>query len=160
MTGDKTPETSRGIIPRGCEELFNRISNTNDPSVSYEVRVSFLELYNEKLQDLLDPKTTKTIKIRESTKKGVYVENALEEPVSSYNDIDKLLEAGNKVRTVAATAMNATSSRSHSILTVFFTKKTVCFLIPVYYFSILSIPFLRNLMEQLLKRTLVSTSLI
>ena len=125
MTGSDTPE-SRGIIPRGCEELFSRISNTNDPAISYEVRVSFLELYNEKLQDLLDPKTSKTIKIRESTTKGVYVENALEEPVSSYTDIEKLLDQGNKARTVAATAMNATSSRSHSILTVFFTKKTVC----------------------------------
>lgn len=126
MTGDKDPETARGIIPRGCQELFTRIKNNKDTNVSYDVRVSFLELYNEKLQDLLDPKTTKTIKIRESTAKGVYVENAVEEAVSSYEEIEELLDEGNKARTVAATAMNATSSRSHSILTVFFTKKTVC----------------------------------
>lgn len=126
MTGDKTPESSRGIIPRGCEELFQRITNNTDEKISYEVRVSFLELYNEKLQDLLDPKTSKTIKVRESTSKGVYVENAVEEPVSSYAEIDSLIDQGTKARTVAATAMNATSSRSHSVLTIFFTKKDVC----------------------------------
>lgn len=128
MTGDKDPETSRGIIPRGCEEIFNRISQNKESNVSYEVRVSFLELYNEKLQDLLDPKTSKTIKIRESKEKGVYVENALEEPVQSYKEIEQLLDEGNKARTVAATAMNATSSRSHSVLTIYFTKKEVCIL--------------------------------
>ncbi|KAK2948018.1 putative Kinesin-II 85 kDa subunit [Blattamonas nauphoetae] len=123
MTGDMASEATRGIIPRGCEEMFNRIKSNTDENVSYEVRVSFLEMYNEKLQDLLDPKTAKTISVRESTKKGIYIENALEEPVDSYEDINQLLEEGNKSRTVAATAMNATSSRSHSVLTIFFTRK-------------------------------------
>lgn len=82
-------------------------------------------MYNEKLQDLLDPKTKKTINIRESPTKGIYVENVIEEPVTSYSEIDKLLADGNKVRTVAATAMNATSSRSHSVLTIFFTRSEV-----------------------------------
>ena len=102
--------------------MFRRISDNSDDNVNYEVRASYLELYNEKLQDLLDPKTAKTIKIRESTTKGVYVENAFEEPVSKYEDIELLLNEGNKARTVAATKMNATSSRSHSILTIFFTR--------------------------------------
>ena len=129
MTGERTPDTLRGIIPRGCEEMFKRISSNTDPNVSYDVKVSFLEMYNEKLQDLLDPKTKKTINIRESTKKGVYVENAVEEAVTSYAEIEQLLDEGNKSRTVAATNMNATSSRSHSILTIYFTRKQVCSLI-------------------------------
>ncbi|KAK2961148.1 putative Kinesin-II 85 kDa subunit [Blattamonas nauphoetae] len=123
MTGDMSSEATRGIIPRGCEEMFKRIKENNDENVSYEVKVSFLEMYNEKLQDLLDPKTSKTVSVRESTKKGIYIENALEEPVDSYEDINRLLEEGNKARTVAATAMNATSSRSHSVLTIFFSRK-------------------------------------
>ncbi|KAK2959391.1 putative Kinesin-II 85 kDa subunit [Blattamonas nauphoetae] len=123
MTGDLSSETTRGIIPRGCEEMFKRIKDTSSELISYEVRCSFLEMYNEKLQDLLDPKSTKTISVRESTKKGIYVENALEEPVESYSDINRLLEEGNKARTVAATAMNSESSRSHSVLTIFFTRK-------------------------------------
>ena len=109
--------------------MFKRISSNTDPNVSYDVKVSFLEMYNEKLQDLLDPKTKKTINIRESTKKGVYVENAVEEAVTSYAEIEQLLDEGNKSRTVAATNMNATSSRSHSILTIYFTRKQVCSLI-------------------------------
>lgn len=80
-------------------------------------------MYNEKLQDLLDPKSSKTIKVRESKEKGVYVEGAVEEPVENYQEIEQLLDEGNKARTVAATQMNATSSRSHSILTIYFVKK-------------------------------------
>ncbi|KAA6387281.1 MAG: putative Kinesin-II 95 kDa subunit [Streblomastix strix] len=125
MTGNLTPEDQNGIIPRGCQEMFSRITSTGNSNVSYEVRVSFLEMYNEKLQDLLDPKTKKTINIRESPTKGIYVENVIEEPVTSYSEIDKLLADGNKVRTVAATAMNATSSRSHSVLTIFFTRSEI-----------------------------------
>ncbi|KAH7822855.1 kinesin 3 [Monocercomonoides exilis] len=122
MTGSRDSSETRGIIPRGCEEMFRRIEGNDNPDISYEVRVSYLELYNEKLRDLLDPKTSKTIKIRESPTKGVYVENSLEELVSNYDEIESLLDAGEKSRTVAATQMNATSSRSHSILTIFFTR--------------------------------------
>ncbi|KAK2952099.1 putative Kinesin-II 95 kDa subunit [Blattamonas nauphoetae] len=121
MTGDISNQDTRGIIPRGCEEMFKRIEDNTDPNISYEC--SFLEMYNEKLQDLLDPKTTKTISVRESPTKGIFVDNCLEELVETYAEINKLLEDGNKARTVAATAMNSTSSRSHSVLTIFFTRK-------------------------------------
>ncbi|KAA6369701.1 MAG: putative Kinesin-II 95 kDa subunit, partial [Streblomastix strix] len=125
MTGNLDPPDQKGIIPRGCEEMFNRITSGSDENVSFEVKASFLEMYNEKLQDLLDPKTTKTISIRESPTKGIYVENVVEQLVKSYKEIDKLITDGNKVRTVAATAMNATSSRSHSVLTIFFTRNEI-----------------------------------
>eukprot|EP00770_Monocercomonoides_exilis_P008929 MONOS_8884.1-p1 / transcript=MONOS_8884.1 / gene=MONOS_8884 / organism=Monocercomonoides_exilis_PA203 / gene_product=kinesin 3 / transcript_product=kinesin 3 / location=Mono_scaffold00348:47159-48870(-) / protein_length=389 / sequence_SO=supercontig / SO=protein_coding / is_pseudo=false len=125
MTGSNDSPDTRGIIPRGCEEMFRRIEANDNPDVSYEVKVSFLELYNEKLQDLLDPKSNKNIKIRESPTKGVYVENVVEELVESYKEIEEVLEEGEKSRTVAATNMNATSSRSHSVLTIFFTRNEV-----------------------------------
>ncbi|KAH7825917.1 kinesin 3 [Monocercomonoides exilis] len=122
MTGSNDSPDSRGIIPRGCEEMFRRIEANDNPDVSYDVRVSYLELYNEKLQDLLDPKSNKEIKIRESPTKGVYVENVVEEPVASYKEIEEVIDEGEKARTVAATNMNATSSRSHSVLTIYFTR--------------------------------------
>lgn len=139
MTGNKEPADQQGIIPRGCQKIFENIKNNTEEGVTFEVTVSFLELYNEKLKDLLDPKTNKTIKIRESKEKGVYVENALEELVEDYNEIDELITDGTKARVVAATAMNATSSRSHSVLTIHFKKKTVCifcisFLFVLYLF--------------------------
>ena len=66
-----------GIVPMACNEIFNRIKQNNDPANSYEVQFSMLEIYNEKVQDLLEKDQLKKpaggLKVRENQKGLVYV---------------------------------------------------------------------------------------
>eukprot|EP01088_Endostelium_zonatum_P013652 TRINITY_DN2837_c0_g1_i1.p1 TRINITY_DN2837_c0_g1~~TRINITY_DN2837_c0_g1_i1.p1 ORF type:complete len:1343 (-),score=433.86 TRINITY_DN2837_c0_g1_i1:127-4155(-) len=110
----------KGIIPRVCEELFNRINNNTNPLMSYKVEVSFLEIYNEQCNDLLNKKGT-NLKVK-TPPKGVYVEGLSTVVVTNLAALEKVMEDGTASRTVAATKMNATSSRSHAIFTVIFTQ--------------------------------------
>lgn len=117
--------SNKGIIPIACEEIFRRITDRASPYIEFKVSASMLEIYNEQVQDLLQPPQNRVkggLKIREDPKKGIYVENQVEEAVSSYEEISNVLEKGNKSRTVAATQMNATSSRAHTVLTISFTQ--------------------------------------
>eukprot|EP00698_Gefionella_okellyi_P018510 TRINITY_DN5557_c0_g3_i1.p1 TRINITY_DN5557_c0_g3~~TRINITY_DN5557_c0_g3_i1.p1 ORF type:complete len:1046 (+),score=367.13 TRINITY_DN5557_c0_g3_i1:88-3225(+) len=111
---------AKGIIPLGCQEMFKRIAANSDAGLSYQVEISYLEIYNEKVRDLLNPgKAGEDLKIREHPTLGVYVDQLRKQAVSKYTDIEAAMDAGNKIRTVAATKMNATSSRSHSVFTVY-----------------------------------------
>ena len=108
-----------GIIPRLNTDLMEavRTSKENDPTNEFLVTVSYLEIYNEVVKDLLNP-SDKHLKIREHPDMGIYVEGLAELVVSDSNQITELIEQGNKVRAVAATQMNARSSRSHSCFTI------------------------------------------
>ncbi|KAI9267970.1 hypothetical protein BDA99DRAFT_558160 [Phascolomyces articulosus] len=112
-----------GITPRTCSELFERINNNQDPNVTYHVEVTYIEIYNEKVRDLLNPKNKGNLKVREHPSLGPYVEDLSRVVVHSFNDINQLMDDGNKARTVAATNMNETSSRSHAVFTLFLTQK-------------------------------------
>ncbi|KAJ4405720.1 hypothetical protein N0V91_005027 [Didymella pomorum] len=116
MGTDENP----GLIPRTCEELFDRIQHEPKPDTTYHVQVSYFEVYNEHVRDLLAPPTIppQYLKIRESPKDGVYVQNLREEEVKSYAEIAYHLKRGDNSRTVAATKMNDTSSRSHAVFTI------------------------------------------
>ncbi|EPB85371.1 kinesin family member 1/13/14 [Mucor circinelloides 1006PhL] len=112
-----------GIIPRTCSELFNRITTNSQPNLTYRVEVSYIEIYNEKVRDLLNPKNKGNLKVREHPSLGPYVEDLSRLVVTSFADIEHLMDEGNKARTVAATNMNETSSRSHAVFTLFLTQK-------------------------------------
>ncbi|KAI9491045.1 hypothetical protein BDB00DRAFT_789841 [Zychaea mexicana] len=112
-----------GITPRTCSELFERIKRNEDPNVTYRVEVTYIEIYNEKVRDLLSPKNKGNLKVREHPSTGPYVEDLSRAAVNSFNDINQLMDDGNKARTVAATNMNETSSRSHAVFTLFLTQK-------------------------------------
>ncbi|XP_059358033.1 kinesin-like protein KIF1A isoform X5 [Carassius carassius] len=112
-----------GIIPLLCEDLFTKISDNNDNSVSYSVEVSYMEIYCERVRDLLNPKNKGNLRVREHPLMGPYVEDLSKLAVTSYNDIQDLMDSGNKARTVAATNMNETSSRSHAVFNIIFTQK-------------------------------------
>lgn len=114
-----TPEQP-GLIPRTCEELFERIQQEPSPNTNYHVHVSYFEVYNEHVRDLLTPRTTPPIylKIRESQTEGVYVQNLTEAAVRNYADVERLMKIGDMSRTTAATKMNDTSSRSHAVFTI------------------------------------------
>jgi hypothetical protein len=124
---------SRGVIPRACEAIFEHIAANSDDSVSFKVRASYLEIYNERIRDLLsDPKKTssspkagsrgggsKGLFLRELVSGEVVVEGGRKwVDVSTEEACVDVLAAGVVNRSVGATAMNAESSRSHAIFTL------------------------------------------
>ena len=83
------------------------------------VRCSYLEIYNEDIRDLLGDDIERKLELKENEKKVVYVKDLNIITVSNVAQIAKLMEKGMSVRKVGATAMNETSSRSHSIFTIY-----------------------------------------
>ena len=118
------PPDQPGLIPRTCEDLFQRIDECQEenPNISYNVRVSYFEVYNEHVRDLLVPvvpgQPPYYLKIRESPIEGPYVKDLTEVPVRNLNEILRYMRTGDGNRTVASTKMNDTSSRSHAVFTI------------------------------------------
>ncbi|XP_029794370.1 kinesin-like protein KIF13B isoform X2 [Suricata suricatta] len=111
-----------GLIPRLCSGLFERTQKEENEEQSFKVEVSYMEIYNEKVRDLLDPKGSRqTLKVREHSVLGPYVDGLSKLAVTSYKDIESLMSEGNKSRTVAATNMNEESSRSHAVFKITLT---------------------------------------
>ncbi|KAG6020760.1 hypothetical protein E4U41_002730 [Claviceps citrina] len=113
-----------GLIPRTCEDLFERIdaAHAEDSNVAYNVRVSYFEVYNEHVRDLLVPVVPNAppnyLKIRESPTEGPYVKDLTEVPVRNIDEIMRWMRNGDQSRTTASTKMNDTSSRSHGVFTI------------------------------------------
>jgi kinesin family protein 5 len=105
-----------GLIPRASEQIFNTIAS-EVRGITFEVSVSYIEVYREVIRDLLDPSKV-NLRVRESPAKGVYVDGMTQEFVTCEEEVLQVLAIGDESRAVAATNMNATSSRSHSILIV------------------------------------------
>ncbi|XP_036926426.1 kinesin-like protein KIF14 [Sturnira hondurensis] len=119
-----------GIIPRFCEDLFAQVAKT--PEAKYHIEMSFFEVYNEKIHDLLVCKgesgqTKQPLRVREHPVSGPYVEALAVNAVSCYSDVQGWLELGSKQRATAATGMNDKSSRSHAVLSLLMTRtQTEC----------------------------------
>ncbi|KAM6135226.1 kinesin-like protein KIF13A [Pterocles gutturalis] len=112
-----------GLIPRLCCALFQRISVEENESHTFKVEVSYMEIYNEKVRDLLDPKGSRqSLKVREHKVLGPYVDGLSQLAVTNFEDIESLMSEGNKSRTVAATNMNEESSRSHAVFNITVTQ--------------------------------------
>ena len=148
MMGATSSERDQGLIPRICKALFERIhqqsgkqagasansagadttskgtTTTTTTTTSNRIEVSYLEIYNEKVRDLLrsSAKAQQNLKVREHPKLGVYVQDLSQHIVCNYFDIEELIAKGNVNRTTASTNMNDTSSRSHAIFTVRFAQ--------------------------------------
>ena len=118
-TNNEIPE---GVIPRAVRTIFNKIAVLKD-QYDFSVRVAFIELYNEKLYDLLSQrskiKEECIVDLREDPSKGVVISNLTEVSVETLETTMEKLEQGSIKRVTAATAMNNVSSRSHAIFTVF-----------------------------------------
>ncbi|XP_022540279.2 kinesin-like protein KIF13B isoform X2 [Astyanax mexicanus] len=111
-----------GLIPRLCSSLFERTIRVVREGESFTVEVSYMEIYNEKVRDLLDPKgSSQALRVREHKVLGPYVDGLSRLAVTSYKDIESLMSEGNKSRTVAATNMNEESSRSHAVFNLILT---------------------------------------
>ncbi|XP_076810506.1 kinesin-like protein KIF28 isoform X2 [Clavelina lepadiformis] len=121
---------NKGIIPITCEELFKgieekKLTDDAEKEAEYQVSVSMLEIYNETVKDLLNVSSFKKggLRVREHPQKGFYVEQLQVAPVSNYSDIEARIAEGTRNRTLAATNMNATSSRAHTIVAINFAQK-------------------------------------
>ncbi|XP_042359081.1 kinesin-like protein KIF13B isoform X2 [Plectropomus leopardus] len=111
-----------GLIPRLCSSLFSRTVQEAQEGESFTVEVSYMEIYNEKVRDLLDPKGNRqALRVREHKVLGPYVDGLSRLAVACYKDIESLMSEGNKSRTVAATNMNEESSRSHAVFNIILT---------------------------------------
>lgn len=117
-------QESQGLIPRICKEMFNRMRIGQKSGTGYKTNVSYLEIYNERVKDLLGNSNNAGhgLRVREHRTLGPYVENLSQHPVNDYNEIQGCIDRGNILRTTASTNMNDTSSRSHAIFTITFVQ--------------------------------------
>lgn len=119
-------EDNKGIIPRSCEALFQSINNREEV-VEANMKCSFLEIYKERIRDLLDPNKSDSndggLKLRQNIGKGVYVQGLIEKYVYNSQEILDIIKNGVNQRTIASTALNNVSSRSHAVLTLTLTQK-------------------------------------
>jgi kinesin family protein 5 len=113
----------RGVIPRIVEQIFASIMSSPS-TIEYTVRVSYMEIYMEKIRDLLAPQND-NLPIHEEKNRGIYVKGLLEIYVSSVQEVYEVMRRGGSARMVSATNMNAESSRSHSIFVVTITQKNI-----------------------------------
>ncbi|XP_078043544.1 kinesin-like protein 98A isoform X2 [Augochlora pura] len=118
-----SPE-AQGLIPRICKTLFARMAAGKESGASYRTEVSFLEIHNERVKDLLrlDQSQSHSLKVREHPKRGPYVQDLSSHLVYDYSDIQECMVRGNTHRTTASTNMNDVSSRSHAIFTITFVQ--------------------------------------
>ena len=113
--------TNHGIVPMICNKMFDGTVLIQDEKREFTVNISMLEIYNEKVQDLLiDVKTRPKygLKVHENPKIGVFVKNLSKYKVNSYEEIENAINTGNKNKTIGSTLMNDTSSRSHTVIKI------------------------------------------
>ena len=123
MGSDIDNPESKGIIPRIVEQIFASIL-ASPGNIEYTVRVSYMEIYMERIRDLLQPQND-NLPIHEEKSRGVYVKGLLEIYVSSVQEVYEVMRRGGNARAVAATNMNQESSRSHSIFVLTITQKNI-----------------------------------
>ncbi|KAF9053708.1 kinesin heavy chain [Hymenopellis radicata] len=116
MGADIDDEELKGIIPRITEQIFKSIVES-DAHLEYLVKVSYMEIYLEKIRDLLAPQND-NLQVHEEKSRGVYVKNLSDYYVSSAREVYEIMRTGGAARVVSSTNMNAESSRSHSIFLI------------------------------------------
>lgn len=157
MMGDLDESARVGLIPRVCEQLFDRM--LDDSNMTYTIEVSYLEIYNERVRDLLRDNSSSntnaasasasassnnqtpqqfTLKVREDAKTGTtFVQGLSTHRCSKYEQLLELIQRGNATRTIATTRMNDFSSRSHAIFTITFSQvsASITFNSIVFYYK-------------------------
>lgn len=123
MGSDIANPEAKGVIPRITEQIFASIM-ASEQNIEYTVRVSYMEIYMERIRDLLVPQND-NLPVHEEKNRGVYVKGLLEVYVGSVDEVYRILERGGMARAVAATNMNQESSRSHSIFVITVSQKNL-----------------------------------
>ncbi|PIK48750.1 Kinesin-II 85 kDa subunit [Apostichopus japonicus] len=117
MEGVRAQPELRGIIPNSFAHIFGTIAKAGD-QVRFLVRVSYLEIYNEEVKDLLGKNQKSRLEVKERPDVGVYVKDLSAFVVNNADDMDRIMTLGNKNRSVGSTFMNEHSSRSHAIFSI------------------------------------------
>ncbi|KAL0269802.1 UNVERIFIED_CONTAM: hypothetical protein PYX00_007412 [Menopon gallinae] len=117
MEGNNSKPELRGIIPNSFAHIFGFIAKADD-NMKFLVRVSYLEIYNEEVRDLLIKDTHNCLEVKERPDIGVYVKDLSSYVVNNADDMESIMDLGRRNRVVGATAMNKESSRSHAIFTI------------------------------------------
>lgn len=117
MEGVNTEPELRGVIPNSFAHLFGQIAKSSEET-KFLVRVSYYEIYNEEVRDLLNSSSSIKLEVKERPDVGVFIKNLTTYVVNNADDMDRIMTIGNKNRVVGATAMNIESSRSHAIFTI------------------------------------------
>ena len=124
MTGELDNAEKEGIIPRMIHHVFHDILCSDNSNIEYTVKVSIVEIYMEKIKDLIDI-SKNNLQIHESKEKGIYIDNLSEYYVSNETEVYDYIKIGNQNRTVSSTNMNDTSSRSHSIVIISIIQRNI-----------------------------------
>lgn len=114
MTGVEGNEDLEGIMPRSFKDIFNNIKGDSNQT-EFLVRASYLEIYNEEIRDLLSKNPKNRLELHEKPDSGVYVKDLSYYAAKTAQEIQDVMSIGLKNRSVGQTAMNAHSSRSHSL---------------------------------------------
>jgi len=88
---------AKGVIPRLCEDLFERVTQKQSENLTFNIEVSYMEIYCERVRDLLNLQNKGNLKVREHPLLGPYCEDLSKLVVNSHGDIDRLIDEGNKV---------------------------------------------------------------
>ena len=115
MKGYPSKNEITGLIPLSVQQIFQHI-NGNSQS-KYEISVSYIEIYNESVNDLIDPQN-KNLEVRESITNGIYINRLSEKKVEEFQEVMQYMSRGDEFRNIAATKLNEVSSRSHTVFRI------------------------------------------
>lgn len=117
MSGIPSSPQTKGIIPNTFAHIFGHIAKAKE-NQKFLVRVSYMEIYNEEVRDLLGKQLNKSLEVKERSDIGVFVKDLSGYVVHNADDLENIMKLGNKNRAVGATKMNTESSRSHAIFSI------------------------------------------
>ncbi|KAL7734106.1 hypothetical protein ACLKA6_011788 [Drosophila palustris] len=117
MSGNPDSPQTKGIIPNAFAHIFGHIAKARE-NQKFLVRVSYMEIYNEEVRDLLGKDVSKSLEVKERPDIGVFVKDLSGYVVHNADDLENIMRLGNKNRAVGATKMNQESSRSHAIFSI------------------------------------------
>ncbi|XP_053952591.1 kinesin-like protein KIF3A [Anastrepha obliqua] len=117
MSGNPESPQTKGIIPNAFAHIFGHIAKARE-NQKFLVRVSYMEIYNEEVRDLLGKDVSKSLEVKERPDIGVFVKDLSGYVVHNADDLENIMRLGNKNRAVGATKMNQESSRSHAIFSI------------------------------------------
>ncbi|CAF1056838.1 unnamed protein product [Rotaria sp. Silwood1] len=123
MEGIMGSDGQQGIVPRIVQDIFNHIY-TLDANLQFQIKVSYFEIYLDKIRDLLDVSKT-NLAVHEDRNRVPYVKGVTERFVSSPDEVFEIMEEGKINRHISVTNMNEHSSRSHSVFLIHVKQENV-----------------------------------
>ncbi|KAK2584229.1 hypothetical protein KPH14_006644 [Odynerus spinipes] len=126
-------EEEPGLTPRLCQGIFARIDEEKRKENIFRVSVSYLEIYNERVRDLLEPSSSnhRSLRVREHPRLGPYVQGLTRRVACTLERLMSYIEGGTRARKTGSTLQNANSSRSHTLLTIFLSPESAKTVRPV-----------------------------